>query len=182
MCAHCWRQFRLRLREGVVTRRTPCFVQSLWSWDRSNEDVSRALVYALKGCRESARWLPLAALFVESSFLFAEKSCLVPIPSKKNPEGDHALGFAKALGELTGLPVERCLVAEAAPSQKALTKSERRRVRFRKIGRLKKSAQVVLVDDVVTSGATLAAAKAALNRREPLQAWCLMDRRLVADF
>ena len=95
---------------------------------------------------------------------------------------DHALGFARALHDITGLPLENCLTAPTQRSQRGLSRTQRRAIQIVKTKRLKRTySAFILVDDVVTSGATLQAAFRALKKPHFVQALCLMDRRLVAE-
>lgn len=182
LCEFCSRQFHERVeRQGVVVRRSPVFVQSLWSWSRDNEELSRALIYSLKGNSDPRRWLKFATLLLQASVPLPRGSCLIPIPSKQG-KSDHATGFARALCCLTGDPVEEILRSKVQRHQRELTRRQRSHIAFEKAQRWRKSySHYVLVDDVVTSGATLRAAFLALNEPISIQGLCLMDRAPVAE-
>ncbi len=165
---------------GLAIRTLPVFTQSLWSWNDLNEGISRRIVYGMKGHSDPETWRPLAATFLSLTLSHPKDACLIPMPSKRSSEGDHAFGFASALHELTGLPIEACLFSPPQPHQRSQSRLERRKIRIIKKKRLSKVyGGYILVDDVITSGATLQAAYKALKRPAGTQAWCLMDRRLL---
>jgi predicted amidophosphoribosyltransferase len=182
LCEFCWRRFSNRvIKNGVVVRHRPFFIQSLWSWDKACGEISRDLIYGLKGMADPHSWHKFAAMTATLGLSVPRNACLIPIPSKRNPSGDHAFGFARALQNLTGLAIEACLHSPPQPHQRGLNKAQRRQIDIRKVKRLSRSyACYILVDDVITSGATISAAHQALGRPASIQALCLMDRPLVA--
>jgi predicted amidophosphoribosyltransferase len=130
---------------------------------------ARALVEAWKerGRRRLAR---IAALLVAEVIRRADVECLVPVPG--DPErawhrGDvPARGLAVELGRIWTLPTQHVLErSRALPRQRGLPLEERRRnVRGSVVARDVVPAEVCIVDDVYTSGATADACAAACRR------------------
>jgi hypothetical protein len=97
-------------------------------------------------------------------------TCLVPVPRARvrlwRYGVDPALELARALGRFTGLPVKRALAAAWWHRRRAGVSGAARGVpRFRACTAV--PAGAVLVDDVVTTGATLGSAAAALGGPRP---------------
>lgn len=162
-----------------MTRKAPIFIQSLWSWDASSEELSRGIVYGLKGVSKEEKWSRFAALLLQSILPMPNNSCLVPIPSRSGKE-DHAMGLTRALAAQTGWTIENCLSAKPLKGhQRDGGRRERGQIELTKARPLKRSYDhFTFVDDVVTSGFTLQAAYKALGAPNSAQGLCFMDRRL----
>jgi len=126
--------------------------------------TARLLVHRLKYGAQPAAARVLATAMARG--LPAQAAALVPVPRARlrlwRYGVDPALELALALRQLTGLPVRRVLVAAWWHRRRAGPSGVERGVpRFR--ARTARPAGAVLVDDVVTTGATLRAAAAALG-------------------
>ncbi|HEX6228860.1 MAG TPA: hypothetical protein VFZ41_05285 [Solirubrobacterales bacterium] len=132
-----------------------------------HEGVARELVVALK----FRRLLPVAELMAERIHWLARSDLLsgavVPVPtSRLRSMGrgfDPAAEIAAALARRTGLPLVPCLTRAGGSRQVGRRRSQRlgSPPRVRAVGEAPRSA--LLVDDVSTTGATLAACATALR-------------------
>jgi predicted amidophosphoribosyltransferase len=181
LCGHCSDLFYQRVsKRGPVYRRLPVFTQSLWSWNDRFDGVSRAIIYSLKRCDDPSRWRWFSQMLLHAIIPPTKDSCLIPIPSKNRKKPNHAAGLSQAIQELTGYPIENCLVSGEVGHQRKKNREERQAVQFIRSQDLGKAySTYILVDDVITSGSTLAAAFKALGQPKSTQALCFMDRPLL---
>ena len=129
----------------------------------------RRIVAAWKerGLRRLAAW---AAQIVVESIPSPAAECLVCVPADPDRHlrrGHHAAEqLARELADAWGLSLEPLLVrARGSPRQRELTRVDRRRnVASAFACRRRVPAQVTLVDDVYTTGATANAAASALRK------------------
>ena len=177
LCRSCerllpWLDPQVPPAKVAATGERPAPLDRAWA-PLSYEGVARDLVHALKFAaaprvapamaRQACDALPPRA--------FPAGSSLVPVPAdrvRRRRRGfDHAEALAGALAELTGLPVARVLRRERAPrgGQRGLGRPERLRgegIAVRAAG--PSPPACVLVDDVLTTGATACACAKALRR------------------
>jgi len=173
LCAYCAEQL-YALREPATRTERDLNVHSLFAWRKDGWPALRTLAKKLKGKDDPEPWLELALWMVQAKGENpARKRRLVPVPSV-GP--NHALGWARALSQWTGWPVEDSLRTTSVTENKHLSRAGRRQRRFSG-GPCTKYTEVVIVDDIVTTGATAVAAYQALGRPRNCEVWCLMDRR-----
>jgi competence protein ComFC len=131
------------------------------------EGVARELVARLKyrNTRGGVAWLAAAMVETLSDRSFDVVTWAPTTPARRRERGfDHAELLARSVGRTGGFPVRGLLVRRPGPPQTGATRDDRKagpRFRARPDAAGKR---VLLVDDVVTTGATIAAGAAALRR------------------
>ena len=147
------------------------------TWDPDSWPGLGWWLYALKAKEAPPFWREPAVWALEQ-FARPPNARLIPVPSAR--PRNHARGFAREIARWSGWPVVEALSATGGTraAQKQLSRGARRGRRFvRSCETLPRDASLILVDDVITSGATAEAAFRALGRPANFRVWCLADRR-----
>lgn len=164
LCAACER-WLARSRRPAAPGATPA-LEAVFA-ATPYEGLAREMVAALK----FRAALPLAGRMAEAIAATSPPGLLggslVPVPAAprrlRRRGFDPAAEIARRLGALAGLPVASCLVRLDGPRQVGRRRSERLGSPPRVFARGPAPLRAVLVDDVLTTGATLAACAAALR-------------------
>ncbi len=176
-CKKCWfglekyktpPQFKIYKSPEVLVR--PLFL-----WDEKESEVGN-LIHGLKGGTpfEIIRKLSLEIIARESP---AQDAIIVPVPSSKVGEKDHAYQIAGIISEELGLRLWCGLQWEnKSTNQKFLKKTERFVSTMIKTEKLPCTKKVILIDDLVTTGATAMAAYKAIKSLNKIEVWALACR------
>jgi ComF family protein len=165
LCRVCGAGLRRLPGEAVEVAGVPCFAPVAY------EGAARELVRALKfgGARSVARSMAAAIVACAPAGLLAQ-AALVPVPLGARRERrrgfNQAALLAAALERRCGCGVLACLERRGAGSQVGRGRAARALATehaMRAAPSMAVPVRAVLVDDVVTTGATLAAAAAALR-------------------
>lgn len=164
LCTRCSR--RLAAAEPIAGG-SPPGVDRAWS-AAAHEDVARSLIAALK----FRRLLRVADLMADRIQWLAPSDLLsgtiVPVPTAPFRTAlrgfDPAAELAAALAERTELPIHPCLARRGVGRQRGKRRAERvgHPPQIRTTAEVPRS--VLLVDDVLTTGATLTSCALALRR------------------
>jgi len=162
-CPHCreqrlaWARF-VRLGEYTGILRDAVHDLKFTAWRRVGRELGRELGKAI-AARLDAAGIPRTS------------AVLVPVPTtmrRRLSRGlDHTLVLARAARRETGIPIVRALARSHRPSQLEVPQSARRanvaRSMRPRITRRLAGKVVIVVDDVVTTGATMTAACRAIQ-------------------
>ncbi len=189
MCAHCeWNLIHVAQNKRTVfndVQGVSCL--GLFRWQRDNNRILNRLAVVLKGRFQKTAWDYYAERTL-SEWLKVERlletAILVPCPSRDGQK-DHSYLFAEALARLTQLPLVSALAREDGKEQKGLSRMDRQ-TRSLKRFRLNKEAiekialvgpvTIYFIDDIITTGSTVAAAKFYLSRLGHVKAISLIIR------
>lgn len=165
-----------------------------WTWNPEEKLGKRDLLMFLKGTARVHLWSRLAEEFlIRHEGVLSQKRdfLVVPIPARVSLQRDHAWLWASHLAKHTGgLMMEGLLHTLPPGEQKKRDLETREGVRLRMNPEIRKEliqrlkdpqTQLVIADDVVTSGATARAAWMALGRPKECEIWALAYRTTLRN-
>lgn len=166
--------------------------QYLFCWIPRTSDVLSNYIYLLKSPLAEPFWHELAKYFLSNKEIIKQKNTIfVPIPSRKRRR--HSTYFAQALAEQCGGKVLSLITMGSADEveQKAKNREQRHRISFNLneefTEQLRLDQTLVIVDDVITTGASFEAAYNVLKTLEVcpknIELWAAFHRKTVSiDF
>lgn len=176
-CHSCWNELEKHKtnRYFKIYKSQEIFVRPLFLW-KEKESIVGSLIHGLKGGTpfDIIEKMAFEMLARESP---SQDTIIVPVPSSKVGEKDHAYLIAKVISDTLGLPLWMGLKWEnKTTNQKFLKKTERFVSSMTKTDNFPRGKHVILIDDLVTTGATATAAFKALKSPKQIEVWALACR------
>lgn len=173
-------------KQGICAECQAAYSRAWCAGERSG--ALREAIDSYKFYNNYAAHKDLAALLSERIGRLPENCIIVPVPtvpSHIRQRGyDHALLLAKRLAKLQNRPVVQLLKRKTATKQRGQNKANRRAQASRAFDRRKRAdpdAVYLLVDDVITTGATLHFAAKALRAAGASEVWAGVIARQPLD-
>jgi len=152
------------------------------------KDVLQRLVGLYKFERVKSAYNDLASLLDNVLLQLPDSTVIVPIPTVpahiRERGYDHTLLLARRLGRIRKLPVARILVRNTNTMQRHATAAARglqAKIAFKVVGVVDENINYLIVDDVVTTGATVRYAAKALKDAGASQIWVAVLARQTLD-
>ena len=152
------------------------------------KDVLQRLVGLYKFERVKSAYNDLASLLDNVLLQLPDSTVIVPIPTVpahiRERGYDHTLLLARRLGRIRKLPVARILVRNTNTMQRhatAATRGLQAKIAFKVAGTVDENINYLIVDDVVTTGATVRYAAKALKDAGATQIWVAVLARQTLD-
>lgn len=164
----------------------PVKIRYLFQWIRDEDPALSKLVGALKQGKRPSTWRHLSKLFVDhhlQGFPDLRGGYVLPLPSKGGLLQDHSYWWAAALAKTLNLPFGAHLRVTVGGGQKNRSREARKGIRMESSETPPPAASLyILVDDVLTTGATSRAAMEALSRSglNHFEIWTLALRSRLA--
>lgn len=176
-CKSCWEKLEIHKAplNSKIYKAPEVLVRHLYTWTEK-ESIVGDLIHGLKGGTPK-EILKMFAIDLCRRGQRYPNSVVIPVPSSKVGVKDHAYILAKYISEELNFPFWDGLEwLNKSTSQKFLSKTERFIAQMQKTGRLNRKLRVILVDDLVTTGATATAAQRAIKGLNPIEVWSLACR------
>ncbi len=152
------------------------------------KDVLQRLVGLYKFERTKSAYRDLAVLLDDTLPQLPASTVIVPVPTVpahvRERGYDHTLLLARRLGRVRKLPVTRLLVRSTNTMQRHATAAARgfqAKSAFKLVGNVDKNINYLLIDDVVTTGATVRYAAKVLKDAGAGQVWVAVLARQTLD-
>lgn len=155
LCAQCWIALQRNTEKGIQGQ-----CRYLLNWQRDQTPYVSQLIQHLKAGNHLKTWRQLADHFVKLHFPqvvnLIQESIIVPVPSKRQTQEDHAWQWALALSAATGIPI---VYGENFSFSRKAQKAQNRigRLQMEMKGNIEvptSSRRVIIADDILTTGAT----------------------------
>lgn len=177
-CRSCEKRLWDRHQDRHISQLEDFKMICLFEWIPDEDRQVSKLLATLKGGR-----IPSAFYFYAKEFISRKKPILpdgdivlIPCPGKRP---DHASVLTSVFAEILALPSDDCLEKEKNQiAQKKKNRKQRANLRFFCHSAMAKK-HVIFIDDIVTSGATIRAARKAIGPCQSFQVWSLA-RRVVS--
>lgn len=176
-CKKCWTTLeKERAPANFKIYKSPeIIVKPLFLWKKKDSIVG-SMIHGLKGGtpEDIIRKVSLEIVFREAHRM---NLLIVPVPSSKVGEKDHAYQIANIISQELEVDLWNGLIWEnKRTNQKFLKKTERFVSSIAKTEDLPRGKQVILIDDLVTTGATASAAFKAIKSLNQIEVWALACR------
>ncbi len=183
VCLACGRP---TFSQGVCNTCKAPYSQAWCVGDR--KDVLQRLVGLYKFERTKSAYRDLAGLLDDILPQLPENTVIVPIPTIpahiRERGYDHTLLLAKRLATLRGLSVARVLARSNNTMQRhatAASRSRQAKFAFKVAGEIKQNVNYLVIDDVMTTGATIRYATKALKEAGADRVWVAVLARQTLD-
>lgn len=176
-CTKCWTILeKERATLNFKIYKSPeVLVKPLFLW-KEKDSIVGSMIHGLKGGTpiEVIRKISLEIVFREKG---RNDLVIIPIPSSKVGDKDHAYQIANIVSEELKVDLWDGLMWEnKSTNQKFLNKAARFENSIVKTKNFPKKKQVILIDDLVTTGATVSAAFKAIKSLNQIEVWALACR------
>lgn len=177
ICQKCQDQFRTIMLSFVIFG-----VKGLALYDYN--EAMRSALYKFKGCGD----IELAPAFLDYHRLFLKARyhgyTIIPAPSHASHDEERGFNHVKMIFSLLKLPIADCLIKTSDVKQADLSFDERQNIRARlewRIGQSIEGKKVLLVDDVITTGATIKACLELIREHKPKMVRVLVMARTKGE-
>lgn len=174
-CKSCQEILWLRHSKTYLTYVDDIPVSNLFIWEPDHDRQLSKLLKTLKtGALEKGFKYYAQEFLMKENPHIPENSVFIPCPGQRP---DHAWVLARQFSLLLDVDLQDILLAERGEGghQKSKNKNERSERRF-SCQKTMAHKHVIFIDDIVTTGSTVRAAKQAIGPCQSFQVWALAQR------